>query len=52
MSNISKIFFNSKKSAKQLLIDKLEGYLQKSKEQIEELEGKVSFYETISLETA
>jgi hypothetical protein len=52
MSNISKIFFNSKKSAKQLLIDKLEDYLQKSKEQIEELEDKVSFYEAIGLETA
>jgi hypothetical protein len=52
MSNISKIFVNSKKSAKQLLIDKLEDYLQKSKEKIEELEDKVSIYEAISLETA
>jgi hypothetical protein len=52
MSNISQIFVNSKKNAKQLLIDKLEDYLQKSKEKIEELEDKVSIYEAVGLETA
>ncbi len=38
--------------AKQLLIEKLEDYLQKSKEKIEELEDKVFIYEAIGLETA
>lgn len=49
--SVNKLFYNSKKnySKKQLLIDKLEDQIKKKDKNIQELEDKSAFYESIAL---